>query len=485
MVKQKVKDFLYENESYKIRGACFTIWNTFRGVFKEKIIENALKKELEDRKLKIETQKKIPVYYKNKKVGVYVPDFVVEDKILMEIKVKPFLTKEDERQFWYYLRGSNYKLGFLVNFGSKKLEIKRRIYDRARKNFQRFISVFIIPFLVFLISVLSASIVKGQEKITLGVSPLILELDAFLGEEISKEIKVTNKSEVPVPILARVLDFSAKDETGEIIFGEGESPSRSWFEVEPKYFILNPKEFKNVNVKISVPKDALIGGYYSVLFFEPQLPSYYFQEEKPKAIPIVGVLFMVSVKTLSLEAPKGPKLEMVEFSLPKEERMVKLENFFASIAKAAEIKIVEKSPSKFTLRIKNNDIYHLKPEGKILIYNFFGKKVGEAEVEKQTILPGKTRSFSVNFSPKIPEELDWLPASISDFLIKNTFFGKYKAILAIEAKDAKIENAISFWAFPWKISLIVFVLLLTLIFAIIYKRRIKLALRILVRGKEL
>ncbi|MCM8793383.1 MAG: GxxExxY protein [Candidatus Omnitrophica bacterium] len=93
-------------------------------------------KELKERGLFPEIDKKIEVRFKDEKVGVYVPDLVVNDKILIELKVKPYLTKEDERQFWYYLKASDYKLGFLINFGSEKLEIKRRIYDKAREKYR-------------------------------------------------------------------------------------------------------------------------------------------------------------------------------------------------------------------------------------------------------------------------------------------------------------------------------------------------------------
>lgn len=130
---RKVNDFLYEKESYQIRGACFEVWKQLGSAYKESIYHKALAKEFEERNLSFSDEKTIDVIYKGKKVGVYRPDFIVADNIILEIKVKPHLTKEDERQFWYYLRGSNYKLGFLINFGSKKLEIKRRIYDRARE----------------------------------------------------------------------------------------------------------------------------------------------------------------------------------------------------------------------------------------------------------------------------------------------------------------------------------------------------------------
>ena len=129
---QKVKDFLYEKESYEVRGACFEVYKAFGGAFKEKVIDRALTKSLEKRGLKVDEQKRINVYFENEKVGIYVPDKIINDCILLEIKAKPFLTKPDIDQFWKYLRGSKYKLGFLINFGPTKLEIKRIVYDKAR-----------------------------------------------------------------------------------------------------------------------------------------------------------------------------------------------------------------------------------------------------------------------------------------------------------------------------------------------------------------
>jgi len=89
-----------------------------------------LVKELLNQGLSIENKKKIPIIYKSEKVGFYIPDLIVNGKILIELKSKPFITKEDEKQFWGYLKGSEYKLGFLINFGPQKLIIKRFIHDR-------------------------------------------------------------------------------------------------------------------------------------------------------------------------------------------------------------------------------------------------------------------------------------------------------------------------------------------------------------------
>jgi len=128
----KVENFLYEKESYQVRGACMDVWKQFKGMFKESVIDNSLTIALEERGLKVDSQKRINIYFHNKKVGTYIPDKVINDIIIFELKSKDFLTKQDEEQFWNYLQGSEYKLGFLVNFSPKKLDIRRVVYDTAR-----------------------------------------------------------------------------------------------------------------------------------------------------------------------------------------------------------------------------------------------------------------------------------------------------------------------------------------------------------------
>ena len=123
---------LYQQESYLIRGACYEVYNQFGGAFKENIIEKSLQIALKNKGLSIETQKRIAIYFKGNKVGSYIPDIIVNNKIIIELKCKPFLTKGDIDQFWKYLKGTNYKVGLLINFSPTKLEIKRIVYDTAR-----------------------------------------------------------------------------------------------------------------------------------------------------------------------------------------------------------------------------------------------------------------------------------------------------------------------------------------------------------------
>lgn len=62
----------------------------------------------------------------------YTPDFVIDSKIVVEIKAVDNMPKLYETQLYYYLKGTNYRLGYVVNFGSEKLDIHRRVYDKAR-----------------------------------------------------------------------------------------------------------------------------------------------------------------------------------------------------------------------------------------------------------------------------------------------------------------------------------------------------------------
>lgn len=130
MMAKKVLDFLYEEESYKIRGACFEVYNALGGGIRENIIERALLEELRSRGLGVATQARVAVKYKDKNIGVYIPDIVIDDKIIVELKSKPFITKEDEKQFWGYLKGAEYNLGFLMNFGPSKLTIRRFVHTK-------------------------------------------------------------------------------------------------------------------------------------------------------------------------------------------------------------------------------------------------------------------------------------------------------------------------------------------------------------------
>lgn len=126
-------ELLYKQESYVIRGVAFDIYKQFRNRHKEKIYQNSFYFGLIDKKLKVDKEKQINIYYNGRKVGIYIPDLLVEDKIIIELKAKFRLTQDDIKQFWYYLKSSDFKVAYLINFGAPDgVQIERRVYDKAR-----------------------------------------------------------------------------------------------------------------------------------------------------------------------------------------------------------------------------------------------------------------------------------------------------------------------------------------------------------------
>lgn len=124
-------ELLYEELTYKIRGAAFAIKTKLGTGHKEGVYQKALAVELLKQGLSFKREQQIPVNYEGERVGVYQPDFVIDDKVIVELKALPRISQLEQRQTWDYLRGTEYKLALLINFGTTELTIKRIVYDQA------------------------------------------------------------------------------------------------------------------------------------------------------------------------------------------------------------------------------------------------------------------------------------------------------------------------------------------------------------------
>ena len=131
---EPVDPLLYRDLTYTIREAIFKVKKELGLGHKEVVYQKALEEEFSLAKLNFSREKQIPILYQKKKVGVYRPDFVIDDKVIVELKALPFLGTEPKKQLWNYLKGSPYKLALLVNFGHSQLDIERVVYDTARSN---------------------------------------------------------------------------------------------------------------------------------------------------------------------------------------------------------------------------------------------------------------------------------------------------------------------------------------------------------------
>lgn len=123
--------------SYKIQGCIYGVANKYGKGLKESIYEKALIEELDKNGLQYERQKRINIYSidTGKILGTYVPDIVVEGKVIIELKASKFTTQEDVRQQQSYLKASEYEIAYLVNYSTPQLYMKRSIFTNDRKPF--------------------------------------------------------------------------------------------------------------------------------------------------------------------------------------------------------------------------------------------------------------------------------------------------------------------------------------------------------------
>ena len=120
--------WLYKDLTQEIIGAAMEVHRELGCGFLEYVYEEALCYELKLRKISFEREKDLDIYYKTLLISKkYRADLIVENKVIVEIKATQGLTEVDEAQLLNYLKATKLRIGILLNFGNKSLEIKRRI----------------------------------------------------------------------------------------------------------------------------------------------------------------------------------------------------------------------------------------------------------------------------------------------------------------------------------------------------------------------
>jgi len=137
---------LHKELSYKLQGLFFDIRNDLGSGHKESIYQKAFEHTLIENKIAFKKEPPIKIYSTKKEyLGLYRPDFLIDNKIIIEFKAATFVTKQENARMYDYLRNSEYELAYLVNFASKRLYIKRFIFTNDRKlNLKKFVAISII-----------------------------------------------------------------------------------------------------------------------------------------------------------------------------------------------------------------------------------------------------------------------------------------------------------------------------------------------------
>jgi GxxExxY protein len=129
-----MKIFPHQELTKSIIGIYYDVYNELGYGFLEKVYHNAMIIELKKRGFEIDNQKKLNVLYKNEIVGEYIPDIIVNNKVILEFKTVEYLLEIHENQLLNYLKATDCEVGIILNFGKDPQFIRKIFTNDLKKN---------------------------------------------------------------------------------------------------------------------------------------------------------------------------------------------------------------------------------------------------------------------------------------------------------------------------------------------------------------
>jgi len=118
-------EYKYGDITEKVIGAAFRVHGTLGNGFQEVIYQRALELELKAMTINYAREFEMPIYYMDQQIGTRRVDFLIEEKISVELKAITKLEDVHIAQAINYLEAYNLEVGLLINFGSKRVEFHR------------------------------------------------------------------------------------------------------------------------------------------------------------------------------------------------------------------------------------------------------------------------------------------------------------------------------------------------------------------------
>ena len=118
----------HQDLTAKIIESAYKVHNKLGFGFLESVYQNALLIELEKAGLKAKKEAPVKVFYEERIVGDYIADIIVEDKVILELKSIKDLHPAHEAQLTNYLKATGVEVGLLINFGSDRVDVKRKVF---------------------------------------------------------------------------------------------------------------------------------------------------------------------------------------------------------------------------------------------------------------------------------------------------------------------------------------------------------------------
>ncbi len=281
---------------------------------------------------------------------------------------------------------------------------------------------------LLVLGILTASFSKAAQDSSIIVQPSRFEVNATLGQKISKRFSLINRSNFNVSFKVVVQDYKQKSEDGKLEFYNAESePASQWLIPQYVQISLKPLETKDVGFIISVPDNFSEGGHYGAVIFEA------IDDNQNLALGNFGALVLLTVN--GNDAAVAATAQTISFST----------NLVSS-----------GNTVDFKFKAKNEGNTQFSSTGKLVLKDLFGKEVASFDVGRLIIYPNTSRLF----------EWRWTDTPS---------FGAYRAqIMLADASGNNLKSAGGSWfiIFPWQITFAVILLLAATILVIKYRRNV-------------
>lgn len=209
---------------------------------------------------------------------------------------------------------------------------------------------------------------RAQAPVAVSVSPPRFEFAAWPGERLAGTIRVANLTDELLPVVMEVEDFVPRGEEGRVAVGPGDEAYslKDWVRFDLAAFTIFPEQQFTVDFTVELPTDAEPGSRFGTILArtttEPVGPG-------PRVVTKIGSLVLVDVY-----GEVRVELSVVEMQAPR---------FGFAL------------PLPLAVRFVNSGTVHVKPRGRFVISNMFGKRVAEIPVPEKNVLPGSIRRVEV------------------------------------------------------------------------------------------
>jgi hypothetical protein len=322
----------------------------------------------------------------------------------------------------------------------------------------------ILLLIISLIFTFKYPIVAHAQSVDLGIYPPIFQIQTVPPSSIKIPFSIQNFADSSVNLTISIKPFTAADsENGDITFLNDLSsyPDPSLLgriqvldnDNAIDTLTLAPKQKKDLNLTIDIPKNEVKGEYYISLLFNSNSQN---TNNSSSSQTTAGIASNILLSVGPLGDPKG---YIEDFSAPP---------------------FITQGPVPFTVRVKNASDHYLTPKGDITISNMFGQTIGKVNLLSVNILSDTIR--------RIPDSIqsDTTSSSyakIKDVVDKNTYpvaiwpekflVGPYTATLTLALSDSGplYKKSIMFFAFPSEYILAILIIIIIVLFIILRVKR--------------